>query len=270
MNTGLHGEPPHGGVFARGLVRSYEGRRVIDELDLDVAPGEFLCLLGPSGCGKTTLLRLFAQLAPLERGVLFVPRDVAVVFQEHRLLPWKRVADNVALAVPPGRDRAGRVTRALEEVGLANRGRAWPRELSGGQAQRVALARALVRSPGLLLLDEPFASLDALTRLKMHALVRALCDLHRPSTVLVTHDVDESIALGDRVAVMANGRIDLDLRPGDFVERGQRGPAYDQLRGELLAHLEQKSDEINVSETPKPTPTDSAGPRLISTKGGTP
>lgn len=193
-------------VQVRDLVRRYDDRAVLDGVDLDIAPGEFVALLGKSGSGKSTLLR---ELAGLDSGVdgsgeLVVPTNVSVVFQDSRLLPWARVLDNVVLGLGAA-DERGR--ESLAEVGLAGREKAWPNELSGGEQQRVALARSLVREPELLLADEPFGALDALTRLKMHVLLRKLCAAHQPAVLLVTHDVDEAIVLADRVIVLDEGKI---------------------------------------------------------------
>ena len=146
-------------VECRRITRRFAGQAVLDGLDLDIAPGEFVALLGSSGSGKTTLLRTLAGLEPIDQGQLQVPSAMAAVFQEPRLMPWKRVWRNVALGVR-GAGARERAEAALEEVGLAHRLNAWPGTLSGGEAQRVALARALVREPHLLLLDEPFAALD--------------------------------------------------------------------------------------------------------------
>jgi sulfonate transport system ATP-binding protein len=193
-------------VIVAGLVRAYGDRVVLDRLDLRIARGEFVALLGESGCGKTTLLRALAGLDDIQAGRIEAPRRPAVVFQEHRLLPWEAVWRNVVLNLPPvgARDRA---VAALGEVGLAERLDDWPRMLSGGQAQRVALARALVQEPELLLLDEPFAALDALTRIRMQSLVKELVARHQPGVLLVTHDVDEAIVLADRILVMRHGVI---------------------------------------------------------------
>jgi sulfonate transport system ATP-binding protein len=198
-------------VLVSSLRRAYADRVVIDGLDLRIERGEFVALLGESGCGKTTLLRALAGLDPIQGGRINAPRRPAVVFQEHRLLPWENLWRNVSLGlnVPDARERAA---AALGEVGLGDRLDDWPRNLSGGQAQRVALARALVQQPELLLLDEPFAALDALTRIRMHELVRELVASHRPGVLLVTHDVDEAIALADRILVMRNGRISYEHR----------------------------------------------------------
>jgi sulfonate transport system ATP-binding protein len=202
-------QPP--AVVVSNLRRAYGDRVIIRNLNLQIERGEFVALLGESGCGKTTLLRALAGLDPVQAGRIVAPKRPAVVFQEHRLLPWDNLWRNVSLglAVPDARARAA---AALTEVGLGDRLDDWPRNLSGGQAQRVALARALVQQPELLLLDEPFAALDALTRIRMHALVRELVTRHRPGVLLVTHDVDEAITLADRILVMRHGAIAYEHR----------------------------------------------------------
>ncbi|MBB4370379.1 sulfonate transport system ATP-binding protein [Bradyrhizobium sp. cir1] len=216
-------------VVVSNLVRSYGSRVVIEKLNLRIERGEFVALLGESGCGKTTLLRALAGLDSIQGGRIVAPRRPAVVFQEHRLLPWDSLWRNVSLGlqVPDARERAA---EALTEVGLGDRLDDWPRNLSGGQAQRVALARALVQQPELLLLDEPFAALDALTRIRMHELVRELVTNHQPGVLLVTHDVDEAIALADRILVMRHGAIAFEHR----VVRGASAPIS---RSELLGEL---------------------------------
>ena len=222
-------------VRAGKITRRYGDRTVLHELDLEIRRGEFVALIGQSGCGKTTLLRTLAGLDRLDGGELAVPSSSTVVFQEHRLLPWEKVWRNVSLNLPRATARA-RAQSALEEVGLGDHADVWPVTLSGGEAQRVALARALVREPDLLLLDEPFAALDALTRIKMHGLVRDLIARHRPAVLLVTHDVDEAILLADRVLTMRDGRIAADHRVSGAA--GRRGDAaFVSLRAELLAEL---------------------------------
>ncbi|WP_067503556.1 ABC transporter ATP-binding protein [Actinoplanes sp. TFC3] len=216
-------------VRAAKIVRRYGERTVLHELDLEIRRGEFVALIGKSGCGKTTLLRALAGLDLVDGGGLTVPAASTVVFQEHRLLPWWKVWRNVAINLPRGTARS-RAQAALDEVGLSDHADAWPVTLSGGEAQRVALARALVREPELLLLDEPFAALDALTRIKMHGLVRNLISRHRPAVLLVTHDVDEAISLADRVVTMREGRIAADHRVAD-------APSPASLRTQLLAEL---------------------------------
>ena len=229
--------PRPGGARVRNLTRRFgAGAPVLDALGLDIAPGEFVALLGASGSGKTTLLRTLAGLDPVpEDAVVALPQPVAVAFQQPLLLPWKSVWRNVALGLAEG--ARPRAEAALAEVGLAHRLHAWPATLSGGEAQRAALARALVREPGLLLLDEPFAALDALTRLRMHALVLDLWRRHRPATLLVTHDVDEAIALADRALVLDAGRIVLDLPNAAPRPRDRGAPAFAALRACLLDRL---------------------------------
>jgi sulfonate transport system ATP-binding protein len=250
-------------VFTSGLSRSFGDLQVLRGLDLSIAPGEFVALLGRSGTGKTTLLRVLGGLDPGYGGDVLVPRRRAVVFQEPRLMPWQRVLPNVGLGLVPGTGGRARLRQrcleALGEVGLANHAHAWPVTLSGGEAQRVALARALVREPQLMLLDEPFGALDALTRTRMHALLQELCARHRPAVLLVTHDVDEAILLADRVLVLMDGRITLDTavrldRPRD---RGDRG--FGALRSRLLGELGVAGPgpaEANPGE-----PGEGAGPR---------
>ncbi len=216
-------------VSVSSLRRTYGSRVVIDNLNLHIVRGEFVALLGESGCGKTTLLRALAGLDPTQGGSIEISGRPAVVFQEHRLLPWDSLWRNVALGLqrPDARDLAA---SALTEVGLGNRLEDWPRNLSGGQAQRVALARALVQEPRLLLLDEPFAALDALTRIRMHELVKQLVARHQPGVLLVTHDVDEAIALADRILVMRQGAIAVEIEKTSSTD-----PAA--LRSRLLSEL---------------------------------
>jgi sulfonate transport system ATP-binding protein len=204
----------------RQLTRRFGEHLVLDRLDLHIAAGEFVALLGRSGSGKSTLLRALARLDydVTGEGDLFIPDKVSVVFQDSRLLPWRRVLDNVVLGLRAADARA-RGVAALSEVGLAGRERAWPHELSGGEQQRVALARSLVGEPQLLLADEPFGALDALTRIRMHDLLRELCRKHQPSVLLVTHDVDEALLLADRVVVLEDGRIATQLKPTDEAAR---------------------------------------------------
>jgi sulfonate transport system ATP-binding protein len=205
--TTIPAAPPAQAVVSlRDFTRSFGVNTIISGLDLEIAAGEFVVLLGRSGSGKTTLLRTLAGLDPVEGQDVTVPATRAVVFQDPRLLPWKKVWRNVALGLKKREARAA-AEDALQEVGLGHRLEAWPLTLSGGEAQRVALARALVREPQLLLLDEPFAALDALTRLRMHELVLSLWRRHRPAVMMVTHDVDEAIALADRVILLDGGKI---------------------------------------------------------------
>lgn len=226
-----HPEPV---VRLRGFTRRFGANTIIDGLDLDIAPGEFIALLGRSGSGKTTLLRTLAGLDEVRGQNVAVPGSRAVVFQDARLLPWKPVWKNVSLGLKGDRSR-DRAEAALKEVGLGHRIDAWPLTLSGGEAQRVALARALVREPQLLLLDEPFAALDALTRYRMHDLVLSLWRAHRPAVLIVTHDVEEAIALADRVLVLDKGRIVAEERI--TAPRGERAGFSGRLREQLLSRL---------------------------------
>jgi len=220
----------------RGLVRDFGDQRVLDHLDLDIQAGEFVALLGVSGTGKSTLLRVLAGLDPETSGEFAVPGPVAVAFQEPRLLPWRRVLANVSLGLRT-HDADSVARLALAEVGLTDKASAWPLTLSGGEAQRAALARALVREPDLLLLDEPFSALDALTRIAMHRLVLRLWQRHRPAVLLVTHDVDEALVLADRVLVLAGGRITFSGPIEVPRPRDRDDPGLIELRHRLLAEL---------------------------------
>ncbi|MEV7200303.1 ABC transporter ATP-binding protein [Streptomyces griseoluteus] len=242
MATDVHGPvspattPVAQAVHVEGLTRAFDGRAVIDDLRLDVAPGEFTALLGRSGCGKSTLLRVLAGLDRDIDGTVLVPRRRAVAFQAPRLMPWKRVWRNVVLGLPGNPDRA-LAEQALEEVGLGHRVNAWPKTLSGGEAQRVSLARALVRAPDLLLLDEPFGALDALTRINAQRLVGELWQRRGCAVLLVTHDVEEAVLLADRVLVMDGGRIAHDQRVELDRPRELTDPRFAAIRADLLARL---------------------------------
>ncbi|MGW7822510.1 ABC transporter ATP-binding protein [Streptomyces puniciscabiei] len=224
------------GVVVEQVVRRFGDRVVLDRLDLTIAEEELVILLGPSGCGKSTLLRLLAGLDRPDGGRVEVPAKRAIVFQADRLLPWQRVLRNITLGLY-GPDAEQRARDVLAEVGLAGREKAWPKELSGGEAQRVSLARALVSEPELVLLDEPFAALDAITRLRMHDLVRALRSKHHAAMLLVTHDVDEAIALADRIVVMSGGRIGASHRVQLSAADREASAAREELRAALLNDL---------------------------------
>lgn len=232
-------------VKLTNFTRAFGDNVIISDLDLEIGKGEFVALLGRSGSGKTTLLRTLAGLDDATGQSVRIPGSRAVVFQDARLLPWKKVWRNVALGL---RGLTGRVRdkaeRALHEVGLGHRLDAWPLTLSGGEAQRAALARALVREPELLLLDEPFSALDALTRLKMHELTLALWQAHRPAVLMVTHDVDEAIALADRVLVLDQGRIVTQERI--TAPRGERSDVARGLRQRLLSALGSGAEHASV------------------------
>ena len=252
MATGIHGylsdplfagqsdfsprsEPPLA-ASVRGLVRRFGDHEVIKDLDLDIQQGEFVALLGASGCGKSTLLRILADLDHGIDGEVFVADRRAVAFQAPRLMPWKKVWHNVVLGLPGRPDKAQAVA-ALGEVGIAARADAWPKTLSGGEAQRASLARALVRQPDLLLLDEPFAALDALTRMKAQDLVADLWQRHGPAVLLVTHDVQEALLLADRALVMKDGVIAHEVRVTLPRPRNFGDPEFGEMRAQLLGWL---------------------------------
>ncbi|HWT39061.1 MAG TPA: ATP-binding cassette domain-containing protein [Paraburkholderia sp.] len=201
-------------VELRGVGKRYGERAVLADFDLSIERGSFVSIVGRSGCGKSTLLRLIAGLEAPTSGTLekradgAQPFDTRIMFQDARLLPWKTVLQNVMLGL--GRSSRDDTRAVLAEVGLLERANDWPAQLSGGQRQRVALARALVHRPQLLLLDEPLGALDALTRIEMHALIERLWREHRFTALLVTHDVQEAVALADRILLIEEGRIALD------------------------------------------------------------
>ncbi|HEY0065108.1 MAG TPA: ATP-binding cassette domain-containing protein [Telluria sp.] len=229
------------GVSLHGVGKSYDDKLVLSGIDLELAPGEFVAVIGRSGCGKSTLLRSIAGLETTDTGKIQTGApgdtpDLRIMFQEARLLPWKTVLDNVALGLK-GRRAYAEAEAALATVGLAARATEWPTVLSGGQRQRVALARALVHDPALLLLDEPLGALDALTRIEMQQLIESLWRERGFTAVLVTHDVQEALALADRVLLIENGKLALDLRVG--LPRGKRRgtEAFGRLEQILLDRI---------------------------------
>jgi sulfonate transport system ATP-binding protein len=233
----------------------------IADVSLEVSPGEIVALVGSSGCGKTTLLRLIAGLdAPtngavsLEGEAILAPHPaIGVVFQEPRLLPWLSVAQNVGFGLMDrsSAERHDRVDAALLRVGLAGYGNRWPRELSGGQAQRVSIIRALVTEPKVLLLDEPFSALDALTRASLHDHLIGLWEAQRPTLLLVTHDVEEAVALADRAVVMQPrpGRVFADIALDLPRPRDRLSPAFTEAKRVILAALD-GSLEANAAMRP--------------------
>jgi sulfonate transport system ATP-binding protein len=242
-------------VKAHTLNKRYGAREVLRNLHLDIAPGEFIAIVGRSGCGKSTLLRLVAGLEGTSSGVLELDGqaidglndETRIMFQEARLLPWRRVLDNVLLGLPDeARERGEEV---LAQVGLAERAREWPARLSGGQRQRVSLARALVHRPRLLLLDEPLGALDALTRIEMHRLIESLWQRHGFTALLVTHDVQEAVALADRVVLIEDGRIALDQRIDLPRPRSQGDAAFAAIEKRILDRVLQK----RLQEPPRHT-----------------
>lgn len=247
-----HTDPDTARSFAAeadDVTLTYGENVVLSGTTLRVAEGEIVALIGRSGCGKSTLLRLLAGLASPSAGTVRTSGAPAVAFQEPRLFPWRTVRQNVAHGLIRTKARraeaAERAETTLAEVGLADKSSVWPGQLSGGQAQRVSLARALVGDPELLLLDEPFGALDALTRATMHRLLLSLWRRHGFGVLVVTHDVDEALVLADRVAVLADGRIVHQVqvpRPRGGVGSGPSEPSAEQhacLRDELLEALDE-------------------------------
>ncbi len=235
-------------ITARGLAKSFGDRRVIERLDMHVPAGQFLAVVGRSGCGKSTLLRLLTGLERPDAGSVLVGdatiaspdrSGIRLMFQEPRLLPWASVVDNVSVGVGPGRQVQARqrALAALTDVGLEDRASAWPATLSGGQKQRVALARALVSGPSVLALDEPLGALDALTRLEMQALIERLFLTQNFTSILVTHDVGEAVALADRIVVLDEGRVGLDVEVRRPRPRDRSDPTAVALEKQILAHL---------------------------------
>jgi sulfonate transport system ATP-binding protein len=228
-------------VQLRALHKAFGQRVVLSDLDLAVEPSEFVAVLGPSGGGKSTLLKILASLEPPTDGQVQLRAadggapTVRIMFQEDRLLPWLSTLDNVAIGLR--RDAREIAHELLIAVGLEGRERDWPTVLSGGQRQRAALARALAHRPNLLLLDEPFGALDALTRATMQDLLLDLWQRERNTVLLVTHDVEEALVLADRVVLLIDGRLDDDFRV-DLPRPRRRGdPHLAALKEELLVRL---------------------------------
>lgn len=236
-------------VALRGVTKSFGAQSVLKDIDLDIRAGEFVAIVGRSGCGKSTLLRLLAGLDEPNSGSITVDgheanwRDgVRLMFQEPRLLPWQRVMPNVEVGLPDAHARSQRRRQAedaLLQVGLAGRSDAWPMVLSGGQKQRVALARALVSHPRLLLLDEPLGALDAVTRIEMQDLIESVWQEKGFTAIIVTHDVSEAVALADRIILLEQGRVAMNVavdlpRPrhrGDSAAAAIEGRVLDRLLG---------------------------------------
>jgi len=236
------------------------GVRALDGVSLEVDAGEILVVIGGSGCGKSTMLRAISGLdTPTQGSVLLdgttitTPHEkIGIIFQEPRLLPWLRVADNVGFGLEAcsRAERRERVRTALARVGLTDKAGVWPRELSGGQAQRVAITRALVPRPRVLLLDEPFSALDAFTRadLQVH-LLDLWADL-RPTLVMVTHDVDETVVLADRIMVMRAhpGRIFEEIACDLPRPRDRQSAAFDFVKRRVLAALDRSLDRAVITD----------------------
>ncbi|MDH1056600.1 aliphatic sulfonates ABC transporter ATP-binding protein [Aquipseudomonas alcaligenes] len=256
--TALHSIRQGIPLAVEGIRKAFGEREVLQGIDLHIPAGQFVAVVGRSGCGKSTLLRLLAGLDQPSAGQLLAGKgplaaareDTRLMFQDARLLPWKRVIDNVGLGLSG--DWQPRAREALAAVGLADRAQEWPAALSGGQKQRVALARALIHQPRLLLLDEPLGALDALTRIEMQQLIERLWQQHGFTVLLVTHDVAEAVAVADRVILIEEGRIGLDLLV-DLPRPRQRGSAR-------LAALEAEVLERVLALPATPAPPEPVSP----------
>jgi sulfonate transport system ATP-binding protein len=259
-------------IETTALHKAFTTRQVLLGVDVTIAPSEFVAIVGQSGCGKSTLLRLMAGLDTPNTGMVHLagepPRPgsplVRMMFQDARLLPWRRVLANVALGLPT--ERKAEALAALDEVGLAERGGDWPSILSGGQRQRVALARALASRPRALLLDEPLGALDALTRLEMQALIERVWQEHGFTAVLVTHDVEEAVALADRIIVLASGQVALDVRVDLPRPRDHAARRFTELKATVLdAVLGTRHERAGRMHALAPAPAALADDRLVRT-----
>ncbi|MBV9388903.1 MAG: ABC transporter ATP-binding protein [Chroococcidiopsidaceae cyanobacterium CP_BM_ER_R8_30] len=254
---------PHGiHLRLKGLRKVFQTQKVLQGIELEVSPGEFVAIVGQSGCGKSTLLRLISGLVPPTSGSIELDgersdqlnSDVRMMFQEPRLLPWQSVLDNIELGLVGQRaDSLGilrhKARQVLAAVGLSDRAKDWPAVLSGGQRQRVSLARALVSKPRLLLLDEPLGALDALTRVEMQQLLEHLWQAQGFTAFLITHDAEEAVALADRVVLIQNGRVALDI-PVKLPRPRQRGNAAFVKTVETLIHrILEKDNQSEVKSS---------------------
>lgn len=235
-------------LVLNGVTKRYGQNTILNGLDLHIPAGQFVAVVGRSGGGKSTLLRLLAGLEKPQSGEILagstplsqIQDDTRMMFQDARLLPWKSVIDNVGLGLKGDwRDAAH---QSLAAVGLEDRAAEWPAALSGGQKQRVALARALIHKPGLLLLDEPLGALDALTRLEMQALIESLWQSQGFTVLLVTHDVSEAVAMADRVLLIEDGKIGLDLSVDIARPRRLGSVRLAELEADVLDRVMKRGD----------------------------
>lgn len=231
------------------LEKVYDNRNVLNGLDVEIKKGEFVSVVGKSGCGKSTLLRLVAGLEDAEGGSIILDgekleglnKKARIMFQDGRLLPWKRIIDNVCIGLST--EKRNKALEALAQVGLEERKDDYPSKLSGGQKQRVALARALVHNPDLLLLDEPLGALDALTRLEMQELIESLWRQKKFTAVLVTHDVEEAVAISDRVLLIDQGKISLDQTISLPRPRKRTNPAFALYVDDILSQIMNRNED---------------------------
>jgi len=235
-------------LVLNGVTKRYGQNTILNGLDLHIPAGQFVAVVGRSGGGKSTLLRLLAGLEKPQSGEILagstplaqIQDDTRMMFQDARLLPWKSVIDNVGLGLKGDWRDAAR--QSLAAVGLEDRAAEWPAALSGGQKQRVALARALIHQPGLLLLDEPLGALDALTRLEMQALIESLWQSQGFTVLLVTHDVSEAVAMADRVLLIEDGKIGLDLSVDIARPRRLGSVRLAELEADVLDRVMKRGD----------------------------
>ncbi|MBV7403624.1 aliphatic sulfonates ABC transporter ATP-binding protein [Enterobacter sp. ENT03] len=235
-------------LVINGVTKRYGQNTILNGLDLHIPAGQFVAVVGRSGGGKSTLLRLLAGLEKPQSGEILagstplaqIQDDTRMMFQDARLLPWKSVIDNVGLGLKGDWHDAAR--QSLAAVGLEDRAAEWPAALSGGQKQRVALARALIHKPGLLLLDEPLGALDALTRLEMQALIESLWQSQGFTVLLVTHDVSEAVAMADRVLLIEDGKIGLDLTVDIARPRRPGSVRLAELEADVLDRVMKRGD----------------------------
>lgn len=248
-------------LHLHGVAKAFGARTVLHGIDLHIPAGQFVAVVGRSGCGKSTLLRLLAGLDHATSGELqagnaplaAAREDIRLMFQDSRLLPWKRVIDNVGLGLTG--DWKSQALQALAAVGLGERAHDWPAALSGGQKQRVALARALIHRPRLLLLDEPLGALDALTRIEMQQLIERLWQQHDFTVLLVTHDVNEAVAVADRVILIEDGHIGLDLPIPLARPRPRASAALAALEARVLERVLALPAQAETAEPVSPLPT---------------
>ncbi|PGV52235.1 ATP-binding cassette domain-containing protein [Bacillus sp. AFS037270] len=232
----------------KNLTKTFGKVDVLKGINLEIAPGEFVAIVGQSGCGKSTLLRHIAGLEQASSGEILQNNEslsslnkmARFMFQDARLLPWEKIVANVGVSLGLKGNWKEESLLALQQVGLKSRAYDWPTVLSGGQRQRVALARALATKPKLLLLDEPLGALDALTRIEMQELIEGIWKTHQFTAVLVTHDVAEAITLADRVVLIEDGKIAMDLQIPLSRPRERGSSAFGRLEGKVLSRVMRK------------------------------
>jgi sulfonate transport system ATP-binding protein len=254
MNVTVIDRPRTSGLFSSsadgsavelsGVRKSFDTLEVLHGIDLVIPPGQFVAIVGRSGCGKSTLLRLIAGLDQPTAGTIAIDgktdgwrEHVRLMFQEPRLLPWQRVVANVEVGLLYASERRREAQAVLAQVGLAGRERDWPSVLSGGQRQRVALARALASHPRLLAFDEPLGALDALTRIEMQDLIEQVWQEKGFTAIVVTHDVTEAVALADRILLLDEGRVAMDVTVELPRPRRRGDPDAAAIEGRILSHL---------------------------------